>query len=660
MRRSRLVPLLPLALAAFFVVTGSSAADRSNVKAEAAIALTPAFTTAQLTAHAGANWIQVQGDLQNDRFSTLTQIKPSNVGRLKLAWHIHMGDCPSGNQVCSGEEENATVYDGVMYLENVHSQVFALNAATGKTIWKVNPTWLAGYKPGAGGRTPGVSLGGGLVYQTLPDGVLVAYNQKNGDIVWSTVVGNWKKGVTLSVSPAYYNGTLIVGTSGGDGGGVSSIMSAFNAQTGQIIWTWSEIPTRGQPGGDTWPLSDRTGANYGGGAIWENPVIDAKDGLVLIGTGNPNPWNSRGPGENLWTDSLVALNVNTGAFVWGYQVSHHDEWDSDLPNHSLLVNEKVGGKSVTAVVAVTKDGQTYVLNAKTGKRLEPIKIQKVPVSGAPLTYNWPVQPIPQTPNTLTGCIAGDPTSYKSANHCYDQPLKGGGGRICADPARWAGLKAPNGKPYKVSCYWEPYTTKQFVVTPFESMDWQESSYSPVTHGFITCGTTNRAFAFAQVPPASQVVDPAGGIGFGISAVIDASIDPLNLNDFGNFTSLDLATVSPSSGGKDQWHQMWLAPCFSGSANTASGLTFIGHLGVGLAKDGKGYLAAVDTRTGKQLWQSALMDAPAAAPPVTYSVNGVQYVSEVVGGENHTDPTRPNPNNPNERVRGDSVYTFKLG
>jgi glucose dehydrogenase len=95
-------------------------------------------------------------------------------------------------------------------------------------------------------------------------------------------------------------------------------------------------------------------------------------------------------------------------------------------------------------------------------------------------------------------------------------------------------------------------------------------------------------------------------------------------------------------------------------DTASGLTFIGHLGEGLAKNGKGYLAAVNTRTGKQIWQSALMDAPAAAPPVTYSVNGVQYVSEVVGGENHTDPTRPNPNKPNERVRGDSVYTFKLG
>ena len=656
MHRPILVPCV-LAFALFVALTGVSSGAKNSATA---IPIAPAFTAAQLVQHAGANWLSVQGDLENDRYSTLTQIKPSNVGKLKLAWHIHFGDCPTKNQLCSGEEENATVYDGVMYLKDVHSEVFALNAATGKTIWKVKPTWLPGYKPGAGGRTPGVSLADGMVFQALSDGVLVAYDQKTGKIDWSTVVGNWKKGVSLSVTPAYYNGMLIVGTSGGDGGGASSIISAFNAQTGQVIWTWSEVPTHGQPGGNTWPLSDRTGSNYGGGAIWQNPLIDAKDGLVITGTGNPNPWNSRGPGENLWTDSLVALNVNTGQMVWGYQISHHDEWDSDLPDNSLLVPERVGGKSVQAVVAVTKDGQTYVLNAKNGKRLEPIKIQKVPVSTGAHTNNWPVQPIPQTPNTLPGCIGGNPTSYNGANHCYDQPLKGGGGRICADPGRWQGLKAPDGKPYKVSCYFEPYDTTQYVVTPFESMDWQASSYSPLTHGFITCGTTNRSFAFEQIPPASQMVDPAGGIGFGIGAVIDASIDPLNLNDFGNFTSFDLATVSPSSGGKDNWHQTWLAPCFSGSVDTASGLTFVGHLGEGLAKNGRGYLAAVSTTTGQQLWQSALMDAPAAAPPVTYSVNGTQYVSEVVGGENHTDPTRPNPAKPNDRVRGDSVYTFKLG
>ena len=99
---------------------------------------------------------------------------------------------------------------------------------------------------------------------------------------------------------------------------------------------------------------------------------------------------------------------------------------------------------------------------------------------------------------------------------------------------------------------------------------------------------------------------------------------------------------------------------AGPSNTASGLTFVGHLGKDLAKDGHGYLAAVSTGTGKELWESPLMDAPVGASPVTYSVNGVQYVSVVVGGENHNDPTRPNPKNPNARVRGDSIYTFKLG
>ena len=161
--------LVPIVLAFMLVVGGASASSgaRSRVTHASAIPLAPAFTASQLNAHAGANWLSVQGDLQNNRYSTLTQINRGNVGKLKMAWHIHLGDCPTRNQLCSGEEENATVYKGVMYLEDVHSQVFALNAATGKTIWKVDPTWLPGYKPGAGGRKPGVSIGQGLVFRAL-------------------------------------------------------------------------------------------------------------------------------------------------------------------------------------------------------------------------------------------------------------------------------------------------------------------------------------------------------------------------------------------------------------------------------------------------------------------------------------------------------------
>jgi len=136
--------LVVLAVTAGVVVAATASASRSGPSRASAIPLTPAFTASQLAAHAGANWLSVQGDLENDRYSTLTQIKESNVKNLKLAWHIHMGDCPTRNQVCSGEEANATVYNGVMYLENVHSQVFAINAATGKILWKVNPKYVQG------------------------------------------------------------------------------------------------------------------------------------------------------------------------------------------------------------------------------------------------------------------------------------------------------------------------------------------------------------------------------------------------------------------------------------------------------------------------------------------------------------------------------------
>ncbi len=244
--------------------------------------------------------------------------------------------------------------------------------------------------------------------------------------------------------------------------------------------------------------------------------------------------------------------------------------------------------------------------------------------------------------------------------CYDQPLKNGNGRLCTNPIRWTGLTAPDGKPYNINCHMAPYDTTQYVTAPFESMDWPSSSFSPLDNVFITCGVTNRTYGKEQVPAASQVVGSAGGIGSGILSVADSAVDPLNLNDFGNFSALDVTSVSATSGGKWAWHQIWNAPCYSGTVNTASGLTFVGHLGQGSAQNGLGYLAAVNTKTGAELWESGLMDAPAAAPPITYSVNGTQYVSIVVGGESHNDPTRPNPAVPNQRVRGDSVYTYALG
>ncbi|MBV8079754.1 MAG: PQQ-binding-like beta-propeller repeat protein [Actinobacteria bacterium] len=684
-------------LLAVGTVAGVSSASRNSSKL--AITPAPAYSADQLSAYAGTNWLSPNGDLANDRYSSLTQITPANVGKLQLAWtqqfmlgannagiYSFSGGNTAGQPYCAanvqttacpGQEANAIVADGVMYISDSTSNVYAYDATNGTLLWQYNPVWPTGFNIGSGGRQAGVTVGQGNVYVGLRDGVVVALNQQNGQPIWSQTVAPWQQGVRLSETPLYYNGEVIEGTSGGDGGSTSAQMMAFNATTGELLWSWSIIPAHNQPGGNSWPWSG-TGSNFGGGAMWQNPAVDAKNGLVIFGTGNPVPWNSRGPGSDLWDNSIVALDANTGVFKWAYQTVHHDLWDSDLPNEAILFDMKVGGKTVPAVGSVAKFGWTWVLNRLTGKPLEPVTITKVPGNTAPDVNPWPVQPIPQTPNTLSGCIAGDPTSGNGANECYDQPLTNvsqlgtststtmgkfslpGGGRLCTNSLRWAGLNAPDGHPYDISCHFTPYDTSQYVTAPFESMDWPESSYSPLTQSFITCGVTNRTYGKEQVPAASQVVGSAGGIGSGILSVADSSIDPLNLNDFGNFSALNMNTVSPTSGGKWAWHQIWPAPCYSGTTDTASGLTFVGHLGQGNAQNGQGYLAAVNTKTGQELWESPLMNAPAGAPPMTYSVNGTQYVSILVGGESHNDPTRPNPAIPNERVRGATIYTYVLG
>jgi alcohol dehydrogenase (cytochrome c) len=648
----RRLSLLPLVLGSALLLAGAEASARATV----AIPLAPAFTTAQLSAYAGNDWISNGGDLADDRYSTLTQITPSNVAKLKLAWHINLGVCAvdpatgTKDQTCGSQEENAVVYQGIMYIATAKSDVFALDATNGNVLWHYVPTFDPGFSIGTGGRQPGVSIGQGLVFLGQRDGKIVALNQGDGSIAWVASEGPWQKGIRLAETPMYFNGEVIEGNTGADGGSYSNSMQAFNATTGELMWNWNVVPSHNQPFGNTWPWSG-VHSNYGGGAMWENPSIDPKLHSVIFGTGNPVPWNSRGPGADYWTDSIVSLDANTGYLNWAYQTVHHDLWDSDLPEGSTQFDMTIGGKTVHAVADVAKFGWTWILNAATGQPLEPVKNVAVPQDSAADVNTAPVQPIPQSPNTLTGGYAGVG---------YDLALKGGSGRLCANATRWTGLTAPDGKPYLISCHFQPYDTSQFVVAPFESMDWPAGSFDPLTNGYITCGVTNRSYGKEQVPAASQIVGSAGGVGSGILSVADSSIDPLNLNDFGNFSSLNMATVNPTHGGAWQWHQIWQAPCYSGTVNTASGLTFVGHLGLGNAQNGLGYLAAVDSKTGTELWESPLMDAPAAAPPITYSVNGVQYVSEVVGGESHNDPTRPNPSNPSQRVRGDSVYTYILG
>ena len=656
-----LVCSLLLLVAGGFGLLGGASASKM------AVTPSPAYTAAQLNAPAGDNWLVHMGNLSGWRYSSLTQINKSNVATLKEAWHINLGTCATKDASCGSLESNAVVADGTYYTQTPKSDVFALEAATGKEIWHWVPDYAGeapGFNVGNGGRQPGVAVGEGKVFAPSKDAFMHAIDQTTGKEIWRSPVAAWQTGGNISSAPIYVNGLVITGDAAGDNGGQTPTMVAFDALNGRRLWTWAMVPAPGAPGSNTWPKGD-IHSRYGGGSLWESPIIDTKLNLAIFGTGNPEPWNSRGPGMNLFTDSIVALNLYTGQLVWYFQIAHHDLWDADLPNNGVLfdasykvpvtstvkVKVKVKGKTVTrtkkvtkmvtkkrpAVAYVNKYGMTFILDRETGKPLLPIPEVKVPTLNSPDVNSWPTQPIPMADNVLFNKLDNN------RRPCTD-------GNITQTNAYvpFAQATAPDGKPFKIGCVYDPYDTTQYVVQPFEMMDWPASSYSPENKTFITCGVSHRARGFEQIPRASQVVGSRGGTGPAVLGVGDTST-----SNSGNFSALNVET------GKLSWHQNWPSPCYSGSLNTAAGITFVGWLGVGNAQDGRGFLEAIDTKTGQSLWKSPLMTAPVGAAPVTYTVGGKQYVSVEVGGQSHNDVSRPAGLTNPARLRDDSVYTFVL-
>ena len=692
MQRSRLILG---GLAAVLVCAGLLVASASSGNTRAVINPSPAFSAAQLSAPSGDNWYEYYGDLSGSRYSSLNQITTSNVSTLKEVWHMSLGTCTAsliaGNPVipgaprgatnnptnCGSMESNPVAVDGVLYTTNAPlGATFAIDASNGKIIWTYTPSYAGEtlpngniFTPGTGGRRAGVAVGEGKVFVGLPDGRLVALDQTNGNPIWETAVGSYKVNAKISTAPIYVNGMVIIGDGSGDGGGASPSLQAFRASNGGRIWSWTPIPAPGQKGSETWKCSDSNSNGstaYGGGSFWESPVIDTKNNLLVVGTGNPEPWNTRCPGDNLYTDSIVGLDLNHGTMKWYYQVAHHDLWDSDLPNNGVMfqgtfpvktkvtarvkvkVKGKVRYKKVTrtvtkkvsrpAVAYVNKYGMTFVLDRLTGKPLLPIKETKVPQSTAPGVNTAKTQPIPAAKNVLFNPVNKDniPCTTPDA--------------ATATGALYATSTAPDGKPYKMGCAYSPYDTTQYVVTPFEMMDWPASSYAPSIHSMVTCGVTGRATAFEQIPKAQQVPTLFGGLGAARLGVGDGSTP---ISNSGNFTALNVTT------GKYTWHQHWQSICYSGSANTAGGITFVGWFGTGDGSKGDGYLEAQDTKTGASLWKSPTMPYPVAAAPIVYTVGGKEYVTVEVGGAGHNDVTRPFGLLDSRRVRGDYVYTFAL-
>lgn len=517
-------------------------------------------------------WPSYGRDFTNQRWSPLDQINTGNVGRLTLAWVNHSG-------IPHASETNPIVADGVMYFTTAYNHVIAVDARTGRKRWE--------YAYDYQGHTvvdccstnnKGVAVYGGRVFMGTLDARLVALDARDGHELWKVQVGDNNLGYHMTGAPTVVAGRVVTGVSGGEQG-CRCYVDAYDAGTGKRLWRFYTIPAPDEaPNGwwgkwrqqDEWGMSfhrdvareKRDSARYadawqhGGGPMWHHPAYDPALGLLFMNIGNPAPDNNGDmrPGDNLYTSSIVAVDVKTGKLKWYYQEVSHDVWDYDATTPPVLVDvPDETGKTVHAVAEAGKDGFVYVLDRATGR---------------PIRKSDPFVPFlnyMQHPDTAGTLVA---------------------------PGTLGGS------------------------------DWSPTAYSPQTGYMYVDGNYLPMMywkTFEELKP------PAQWWGGTVAAQTTGT--------YGMVSAVDLRT------GRIAWQTRLAKPVISGLLATAGGLVFTGG-------SDKRFMA-YDARTGRELWSFAT-DAGVNAPPITYEIDGVQYVAVAATGIQTL-------NTP----RGDLLYAFAL-
>jgi alcohol dehydrogenase (cytochrome c) len=386
---------------------------------------------------ADAAWPLFGRDRNNTRFSPLTQIDTTNVSKLGVAWTASLGQY----QVLS--ESYPQVIDNVLYVTSNTDEILAFNATTGKLMWRYASPVDFSLSTGVGGYgvsvNRGVAVDNGKVYIVTFDGKLQAVTEDTGERLWQSQVADPHAGYYETMAPTVWNGIVFAGSSGSQDG-VRGFVSAFDANTGKLLWRFYTVPAPGQG----WVPKGR----HGGGAVYMPPTVDPTTGLVYVGTGTPSPvlLGTGRAGANLYTDSILALQAKTGKLVWAYQETAHDQWSYGAASPSVIFDATVNGTKVHAIGEAGKDGHFYVLNAATGKLLY-----------RPTPYVKINHPVPTTKGVIScpGTVGGSPyspTAYSPLTHaayisgielCFKITITAaatGGERD------FAGTRAPVGKP----------------------------------------------------------------------------------------------------------------------------------------------------------------------------------------------------------------------
>lgn len=526
----------------------------------------------------GKDWPLVGGDWSSARYSTLSQINTDTIKRLGGAWTKRFG---------GGASTRATpvVKDGRIFIP-AGALLYGLDAKTGDTLW----TWPNQRDAASSSRSPmesiagealpnlaGAAVGDGMVFIGLRDGRVAALRQSSGELVWAERIGESPrlKGETVSTAPTYARGMVFAGLANGDWAMRGRVV-ALDAKTGRKLWTFFTVPGPGEFGHDTWP-KDSDIWKHGGAGVWLVGTVDADLGMVYFSTGNAVPMygGEIRKGDNLFTASIVALDMQTGKLRWHYQVVRHDLWDADIATPPVLYEAQVGGRSRKALAALRADGYFFLLDRETGKPVFPVEERQVTQDAflnTAATQRFPVG----ADSILPGCA-----DYKG--------------------------KVPS--PFVLDCsgFAPPYLNKHTVVapnTPIPRVRVTPMAYSPQTGYFYAqgMGTIGRARRISDDPwfqetgGTSVALPPA----VGIIAAVDSRTNKIVWKK---------EVPSTLLGG-------------SGPLTTAGGLLFRGG--------GDGNVEAYDAKTGARLWEYQTGVRSARGPSAAYEVDGEEYIALAMG------------------------------
>jgi len=482
------------------------------------------------------NWLMYSGDYAGRRFSTLDEIKTGNAEKLVPKWAY---------QTMAGGKFETTplVVDGILYATGQDDRAFALDARTGRPIWQYQRALPGDIRPCCGRVNRGLAILGDKVFMATLDSHVIALDSKTGNVVWDVTAVDYSKGYSFTLAPLVIKNSVLVGISGGEYG-IRGFIDAYDANSGERRWRLYTIPGPGEPGNESW---EGESWKIGGSPAWITGTYDPETNTTFWTTGNPSPSN-RGEGragDNLYSNSLLAIDPDSGKLKWHFQFTQHDEHDYDATQIPVMLNE--GGKKL--IVQANRNGFFYVIDRNNGKLIRAESYAKV---------SW----------SKDKDAIGRPVAAKAGSPTPD------GNKVCPGAAGATNWMSPTYDPQ----------TKLFYVTAREQCDVFSTAPQPYEAGHAYYGS-------AYFP--NDDAAPFYGA---------------------------LRAIDPGSG-KIKWEWKHPSPTWSGVLSTAGGIVFTG--------DAEGNFIALDAAGGKALWHFQC-GASVISSPMTYSINGKQYVAVAAG------------------------------